>query len=406
MDKEIKDNRENAIKITNLKKEYKMYSGRKDRLLEILFPWFQKHKLFTAVDNLNLTIKKGEILGIVGKNGAGKSTLLKMITGVVVPTQGEIEVKGRIGSLLELGIAFNPELTGYENIYEYGQVMGLTNEQIKKKEKEIIDFADIGDHLYQPVKTYSSGMFSRLAFSCAMNGEPDILIVDEVLSVGDMAFQEKSITKMKEIRKKGTTILFVSHSIHAIRNFCDRAIWLKNGKIVMDDNAEEVTEKYKEYMIDAPREKEMKEKIKKSNEERKNKKSKMSIEILDAELSKQEYNIFDDIEMTVKLRNIKKIKKYGVGFIIVDSVGEIVSVINSVRLDQLFDENREIVKLKILKNNYTEGTYYIHISVCDEKVMFSYDKLEYAAKFKINVPKNKFGMEYVDGMCGCQYEIN
>lgn len=406
MDKEIKDNKDVAIKIINLKKEYKMYSGRKDRLLEILFPWYQKHKLFTAVDNLNLTIKKGEILGIVGKNGAGKSTLLKMVTGVVVPTQGEVKVNGRICSLLELGIAFNPELTGYENIYEYGQVMGLTNDQIKEKEKDIIDFADIGDHLYQPVKTYSSGMFSRLAFSCAMNGEPDILIVDEVLSVGDMAFQEKSITKMKEIRKRGTTILFVSHSIHAIRNFCDRAIWLKNGKLIMDGNAEEVTEKYKEYMIDEPREREMKEKIKKSIEERQNKNSKMSIEILNAELSKQEYDIFDDIEMTVKLKNNKNIKKYGVGFIIVNSVGEIVSAINSVRLDKFFDENKEVVKLKISKNNYTEGTYYIHVSICDEKVMFSYDKLEYAAKFKIKVPKNDFGMEYVDGMCGCEYEIN
>lgn len=406
MNKEEKDINEIAIKITDLKKEYKMYSGRKDRLLEILFPWIQKHKLFTAVDNLNLTIKRGEILGIVGKNGAGKSTLLKMITGVVVPTQGKIETKGKICSLLELGIAFNPELTGYENIYEYGQVMGLTNEQIKEKEEEIINFADIGDHLYQPVKTYSSGMFSRLAFSCAMNGEPDILIVDEVLSVGDMAFQEKSITKMKEIRKKGTTILFVSHSIHAIRNFCDRAIWLKNGKLVMDGNVEEVTEKYKEYMIDIPREKEMKEKIKNSIEERKNNASKKSIEILNAEISKKEYNIFDDIEMKVKLRNIKNIKKYGVGFIIINAVGEVVTVINSTRIGKFFDENKEEVNLKISRNNYTEGTYYIHISICDENVMFSYDKLEYAAKFKVKVHKNKLGMAYVDGMCGCEYEIN
>lgn len=406
MGKEVKDNEEFAVKITNLKKEYKMYSGRKDRLLEILFPWLKKHQLFTAVDNLNLTIKKGEILGIVGKNGAGKSTLLKMVTGVVVPTEGKVEVNGRICSLLELGIAFNPELTGYENIYEYGQVMGLTNEQIKEKEKDIIDFADIGDHLYQPVKTYSSGMFSRLAFACAMNGEPDILIVDEVLSVGDMAFQEKSITKMKEVREKGTTILFVSHSIHAIRNFCDRAIWLKDGKLVMDGNTEEVIEKYKEYMIDIPREKEIKEKIKKSVDERKNNKSKMSIEILNVEVSKEEYNIFDDIEMTVKLRNIKNIKKYGVGFVIINSVGEVVTVVNSARVENFFDESKEIVKLKILRNNYTEGMYYVHVSICDENVMFSYDKLEYAAKFKINVPKNKLGMAYVDGICGCEYDIN
>ena len=203
-----------------------------------------------------------------------------------------------------------------------------------------------------------------------------------------------------------SSILFVSHSIHAIRNFCDRAIWLKDGKLVMDGDAEEVTEKYKEYMIDTPREKQMEERIKKSIEERKNKKSKMSIEILDVEISKHEYNIFDDIEMTVKLKNIKNIKKYGVGFIIVNSVGEVVTVINSTRIGHFFNESKEVVKLKILRNNYTEGMYYVHVSICDENVMFSFDKLEYAARFKINVSKNKLGMPYVDGICGCEYEID
>ena len=222
-----------AVEIEGLTKEYKMFNRKKDRLLELIFPFYNKHTLFRAVDNLSLKVPKGEILGILGKNGAGKSTLLKMITGVVTPSAGNIKIDGKISSLLELGTAFNPELTGYENIYENGQVMGLTNEEIEEKKQEIIDFADIGEHLYQPVKTYSSGMFSRLAFACAMNVNPDILIVDEVLSVGDMAFQEKSITKMKEIREKGTTILFVSHSLSAIRNFCDRAIWMKNGKIIM-----------------------------------------------------------------------------------------------------------------------------------------------------------------------------
>ena len=254
-------NKEYVIKIENLTKEYKMYDKKIHRLLEILLPKYQKHRTFTAVDNMNLEIEKGENLGILGKNGAGKSTLLKMITGVVIPTQGNIKVKGKISSLLELGAAFNMELTGYENIYQHGQVMGLTKEEIKAKEKEIIDFADIGEHLYQPVKTYSSGMFARLAFSCAINIEPEVLIVDEVLSVGDMAFQEKSITKMKEICKNGTTIIFVSHSLQAIKNFCSRAIWMQKGKIVMEGNTVEVTEKYQESMIDKPRE-EMAEKKK------------------------------------------------------------------------------------------------------------------------------------------------
>ena len=188
-----------VIKITDLVKEYKMYSRKKDRLLEAVIPGYQKHTKFRAMDKLNLEIRKGEALGILGKNGAGKSTLLKMITGVVTPTSGKLEVNGKISSLLELGAAFNPELTGLENIYQHGQVMGLTDEEIKAKEKEIIEFADIGDHLMQPVKTYSSGMFARLAFACAINVDPDILIVDEALSVGDEAFKQKCITRINKL---------------------------------------------------------------------------------------------------------------------------------------------------------------------------------------------------------------
>ena len=192
---EQKENTENIIEIKNLKKDYKMYKNKKARLLEAVLPFYENHDTFSAINDLNLTLKKGEVLGILGKNGAGKSTLLKMITGVVTPTSGEIKVNGKISSLLELGAAFNSELTGLENIYQHGQVMGLTNEQIEATKQDIIDFADIGDHLYQPVKTYSSGMFARLAFACAINVDPDVLIVDEVLSVGDMAFQLKCLKK-------------------------------------------------------------------------------------------------------------------------------------------------------------------------------------------------------------------
>lgn len=399
-------NKDNSIEIVGLRKEYKMYARKKDRLLEIILPWYKKHKIFVAVDNLNLEVKKGQILGIIGRNGAGKSTLLKMITGVVTPTSGKIRVDGKISSLLELGAAFNPELTGYENIYEHGQVMGMTNQEIKEKEQEIIDFADIGEHLYQPVKTYSSGMFSRLAFACAMNVKPDVLIVDEVLSVGDMAFQEKSITKMKQIRENGTTILFVSHSLQAIRNFCDRAIWLKEGKIIMDGDTNKVTEEYKKYMIDEPREKEMKEKIRKAEEDRKEKKNKLSIEILEVKTDKEEYQIFDNIKIKIKIKNIKNIQKYGVGFVIVNSIGEVVSAVNSARLNKFFDSTKNEITLEINRNNFVEGTYYVHTTICDENVMFSYDKLEYSTKFKIKVPKNELGIPYVDGMCGCDYSIN
>ncbi len=241
---------ETMIKITNLVKEYKMYARKKDRLMEAMFPNIvHKHGTFKAMDNLNLEVKKGEVLGILGKNGAGKSTLLKMITGVVIPTSGTIKVNGKVSSLLELGTAFNPDLTGVENIYQHGQVMGMSNEQIEAKKQEIIDFADIGEHLYQPVKTYSSGMFARLAFACAINVEPDILIVDEVLSVGDMAFQLKCFKKFEQFKKQGKTILFVTHGISDVLKNCTRTVILENGRKIFDGDVKTGVDKYKKIMV-------------------------------------------------------------------------------------------------------------------------------------------------------------
>ena len=239
---------ETVIEIKDLVKDYKMYSRKKDRLIETIISIVKKHSNFRAMNNLNLDVKKGEVLGILGKNGAGKSTLLKMITGVVVPTSGEIKIHGKISSLLELGTAFNPELTGVENIYQHGQVMGLTKAEIEEKKQEIIDFADIGEHLYQPVKTYSSGMFARLAFACAINVDPDILIVDEVLSVGDMAFQLKCFKKFQDFKAKGKTILFVTHNVSDVLKNCTRVIILENGTKTFDGETKEGVELYKKII--------------------------------------------------------------------------------------------------------------------------------------------------------------
>ncbi len=243
-----KEQQENVIEIKDLVKKYKMYNRKQDRLLEAIFPKMNRHSDFTATDHLDLTIKKGEALGILGKNGAGKSTLLKMITGVVFPTSGELKVNGKISSLLELGTAFNSELTGEENIYQHGQVMGLTKEEIEATKQDVIDFADIGEHLYQPVKTYSSGMFARLAFACAINVDPDILIVDEVLSVGDMAFQLKCFKKFEEFKSKGKTILFVTHSVSDILKNCTRVIILESGKKTFDGDVKEGVDLYKKII--------------------------------------------------------------------------------------------------------------------------------------------------------------
>ncbi len=278
------ENNETVIKISNLSKEYKMFSRKKDRLAEALIPGLKRHTAFKAMDNLSLELKKGEVLGILGKNGAGKSTLLKMITGVVTPTSGSLEVNGKISSLLELGAAFNPELTGYENIYQHGQVMGLTDEQIKEKEKEIIDFADIGEHLSQPVKTYSSGMFARLAFACAINVDPDILIVDEVLSVGDMAFQLKCFKKFEQFKEKGKTIIFVTHNVSDVMANCNRVIILENGKKTFDGSVKDGVNRYKKIIVginpDEDKKEEKKESLKSNKGEIK----------FDGELWKEKFN--------------------------------------------------------------------------------------------------------------------
>lgn len=265
---------ENVIEIQDLVKKYKMYKQKKDRLVEIMFPKVQRHTDFTAMNHLNLNVKKGEVVGILGKNGAGKSTLLKMITGVVVPTSGTIKVNGKISSLLELGTAFNMDLTGEENIYQHGQVMGLTREEIENSKQKIIDFADIGDHLYQPVKTYSSGMFARLAFSCAINVNPEILIVDEVLSVGDMAFQLKCFKKFEEFKSQGKTILFVTHNVSDILKNCTRTIILSEGTKIFDGDVKEGVELYKKIITGNMPKTSNKEKKQEDKKEKKNNKQK------------------------------------------------------------------------------------------------------------------------------------
>ncbi len=238
-----------AISVKHLTKIYKLYDRPIDRLKESLHPLKkQYHKEFFALNDVNFEIKRGETVGIIGKNGAGKSTLLKIITGVLTPTRGSVHVHGRIASLLELGAGFNPEYTGVENIYFQGSLMGYAREEMEAKIDDILAFADIGDFVYQPVKMYSSGMFARLAFAVAINVDPDILIVDEALSVGDAAFQRKCFARMETIRNNGTTIVFVSHSEGQIVELCRRAIFVHGGQIVLDGEPKRVTGLYAKSM--------------------------------------------------------------------------------------------------------------------------------------------------------------
>ncbi len=224
-----------AIIVKNLTKVYHLYDKPVDRLKEALHPLKKTyHHDFYAMNDVSFEIKKGETVGIIGKNGAGKSTLLKMITGVLTPTSGSVEVNGKIASLLELGAGFNPEMTGMENIYLNGTIMGFTKEEMDRKVEAILSFADIGEFIEQPVKMYSSGMFARLAFSVAIAVEPDVLIVDEALSVGDMAFQMKCFKKFEDLQNQNKTILFVTHALDTIIRYCNRCVVIEHGKMVAD----------------------------------------------------------------------------------------------------------------------------------------------------------------------------
>jgi len=238
-----------AIKVNNLTKRYHLYNKPQDRVKEALHPFKKKyHHDFYAMNDVSFEIKKGETVGIIGKNGAGKSTLLKMITGVLTPTQGNIETHGKISSLLELGAGFNPEMTGMENIYLNGTLMGFSKEDMDSRVDDIIEFADIGEFIYQPVKMYSSGMFARLAFSVSINVDPDILIVDEALSVGDMAFQMKCFKKFQDFQEQGRTILFVTHALDTVIRYCSRGIVIDGGQKVYEGTSKDAVDSFKKIL--------------------------------------------------------------------------------------------------------------------------------------------------------------
>lgn len=243
------DGRKPAIKVSGLKKIYKLYDKPSDRFKEAFGLAKNKHKEHYALNGIDLEIFQGETVGIIGTNGSGKSTILKIITGVLNPTEGEVTVNGRISALLELGAGFNMEYNGIENVYLNGTMMGFSQKEIDQKLPEILKFADIGDYVYQPVKTYSSGMFVRLAFAVAINIEPEILIVDEALSVGDVFFQAKCYHKFEEFKKLGKTIVFVSHDLSSISKYCDRVYLLNQGNLLGEGSPKEMIDAFKQVLV-------------------------------------------------------------------------------------------------------------------------------------------------------------
>ena len=391
MDKEKQE--ENIIEIKNLVKKYKMFDRKKDRLIETIFPKVERHKSFTAMNNLNLTVKKGEVLGILGRNGAGKSTLLKMITGVVVPTSGTLSIKGKISSLLELGTAFNSELTGEENIYQHGQVMGLSKEEIEATKNDVIEFADIGEHLYQPVKTYSSGMFARLAFACAINVNPDILIVDEILSVGDIEFQKKCMDKFKEFKDSGKTILYVSHGLDTIQSYCERAIWLEKGKIKEIGSAIEVVENYYRSLIEL------------NNTESKTCFVKLNEVTICENKNKFDYSDAITLDIAYEVLN-EEINTPGITVELRRAyarpcefrhMDQFICSVNSNADDFLIPWKLGINHIKLMFDNLRlkDGTYYVDILFCESQNLVTLESIENTISFTVSNKRKSNGFIFL-----------
>ncbi len=235
-----------AIKVSHVYKSFNIYYDRANTLKErmLFFKRNKRREKREILNDINLEIKKGETVALIGVNGSGKSTLLKLMTQIIFPNKGTIETKGKLTSLLELGAGFHPDFSGRENIYFNSSIFGLTKKEIDERLEQIIEFSELKDFIDNPVRTYSSGMYMRLAFSVAINVDADILLIDEILSVGDQHFQEKCFNKMRELKKEGKTMVFVTHSMDSVRNLCDRAVWLYEGKVKMDGNTDEVINEY------------------------------------------------------------------------------------------------------------------------------------------------------------------
>ena len=235
-----------AIKVDHVYKSFDIYYDRANTLKERALFWMRnkRKEKREVLKDINLDIKKGETVALIGVNGSGKSTLLKLMTQIIFPNKGTIETKGKLTSLLELGAGFHPDFSGRENIYFNSSIFGLTRKEIDKRLDQIIEFSELQDFIDNPVRTYSSGMYMRLAFSVAINVDADILLIDEILSVGDQHFQEKCFNKMRELKREGKTMVFVTHSMDSVRNLCDRAVWLSNGVVKMDGNTNEVVDEY------------------------------------------------------------------------------------------------------------------------------------------------------------------
>jgi len=390
---------ENAVEISGVKKIYKLYQQPFDRVKETFGRGKKKYcQEFYALNDVSFSIRKGETIGFVGRNGSGKSTLLKILTGVLQPTEGSVHVDGKVSALLELGAGFNPEFTGRDNIYLNGKIMKIPREEMERRVPDILKFADIGEFIDQPVKSYSSGMFVRLAFAVAINVDPEILIVDEALAVGDTRFQLKCMDKFKEFQNKGKTILFVSHDISAIKRFCTRAIWLNQGQLIMDGDTDFVTDQYMDFLKqEVTIEEFLAEQTRKKEPEEKNDPDPITKEeadlvdiakIVSVDIMNETGESVDNIEHGSKVKvaiqyyvNETTIENPVLGVAIRSVDNEYICGLNTM-LDQTFlpwEKGLNTIELVYNNFNLIGGGYYFDVAIMDSTATVNID---YRAKVK------------------------
>ena len=384
-----------AIKVENLTKKYKIYDyATKTSMLINPFSKAEP-KEFVALNNLNFEVKKGEIIGIVGNNGAGKSTLLKILSGVAFQNEGTIDINGRISSLIELGAGFNPELTGIENIYFNGSILGLEKEEVDKVKDSILEFADIGEFVNHPVKNYSSGMYARLAFAVAINIDPDILIVDEILSVGDVGFQEKCMRKFEEFKNAGKTIIYVSHGLQTVQPYCERAIWLEKGKIREIGPAFDVVENYYKTMMEKGEEVEGAEKNFVTLNKIEIEGGKKEINYGDPITFNLEYDVvIDDIKnpgLTIELR--QAYKEPGEFKNADQFICAINSNVDNYQIPWKKGKNKTSVTFNSLR--VAEGTYYLDVIFSESQNLVALETIEVAIDFKVKSDRVSQGFVFL-----------
>ncbi len=379
------------IKVENVGKKYKQYGNQWHRLLE----WIsgrQFHQEKWVLQGLSFQVEVGESLGIIGHNGAGKSTLLKILTGTTQPSEGSYKVNGRVAALLELGMGFHPDFTGRQNVYMSGQLMGLNNHEISKLLPEIEAFAEIGDYINKPLRTYSSGMAVRLGFSVATAVRPDVLIVDEALSVGDIYFQHKCFARIRDYREKGTTILFVSHDPGAVKNLCDRAILLDKGTLVKEGSAEDVLDYYNavialkeaDYQIQQSRGADGKVRTRSGNGHLQIHK----VQFFSRGNQVNAVQVGDEIEIKVDLQCIQSVNEPTVGFVFKDRLGNEVFGTNTYHLKRRIgslDTGENISVLFKIPINFGIGSYSLTVAAHDSysHVEKSYDWVDHVANLQV-----------------------